>query len=178
MKLLSSLSLIFLAGMSLAAPSSKTLLEKASSTAKHSGKNVLVIFHASWCGWCHRFDKFLDTTDEGKIVKNGLEIVHVTVMESDPKQKVNENAGGLELMEQLGGKDAGLPFFAIIDAKTGKPIANSLQKDGDPKSNTGYPGEPNEITHFIHMLEVGAKRVSSDDRMKVKAWLTANAPHS
>ncbi|MEI8282849.1 MAG: thioredoxin family protein, partial [Armatimonadota bacterium] len=175
----SSLSLLIIAGLSLGATaSSKELISKASQDAQRSGKNVLVIFHASWCGWCHRFDKFLDTTDEGKIVKNGLEVVHVTVMENDAKEKLNENEGGLALMEQLGGKDAGLPFMAILDAKTGKMITNSMYTPaGKTKAtNTGYPAEPAEIAHFNEMLEKGAKKIKSADRVKVNAWLVANAP--
>ena len=180
MKLFTSLSLLVIAGLSLAgtAASSKEIIAKASHDGAKSGKNVLVIFHASWCGWCHRFDKFLDTTDEGKIVKSGLEVVHITVLENDPKQKLNENDGGLALMEQLGGKDAGLPFFAILDAKSGKMITNSMftTPKSDKPSNTGYPAEPAEVAHFIKMLEKGAKKINPSDRAKVNAWLVANAP--
>lgn len=181
MKLISSLSLLVIAGLSLgSASSSKELLAKASQDGIKSRKNVLVIFHASWCSWCHRFDKFLDTTEEGKIVKSGLEIVHVTVMENAKEEKLNENEGGLDLMAQLGGKNAGLPFMAILDAKTGKMITNSMYTPiGKTKAtNTGYPGEPAEIAHFNKMLELGAKKINSPDRAKVNAWLVANAPKS
>lgn len=177
MKLVSTLSLLMVAALSIAAPTTKELLAKAQTDAKKSGKNVLVIFHASWCGWCHRFDKFLDTTDEGKLVKGGLEVVHITVLEND-KNKADENEGGLDYMGALGGKDAGLPFMAIIDAKSGKMVVNSLQKEGDAKTNTGYPGAPEEIAHFMTMLDKGAKKIKADDKTKIKAWLVANAPHS
>jgi thioredoxin-related protein len=187
MKILSSLSLLVIAGLSFGATaSSKQLVSKsdllianAEQNGVKSGKNVLVIFHASWCGWCHRFDKFLDTTEEGKIVKSGLEIVHVTVLE-DAKHKMDENAGGIELMEQLGGKDAGLPFMAILDAKTGKMISNSMYMPvgKDKLANTGYPGEPAEIKHFSDMLAKGARKINAGDRAKVNAWLVANAPKS
>ncbi len=178
MKLITSLSLLVIAGLSFAsAESSKELISKAQADAKKGGKNVLVIFHASWCGWCHRFDKFLDTTEEGKIVKSGLEVVHITVLENK-EHKADENAGGLELMEQLGGKDAGLPFMAILDAKSGKMIANSMftMPGKNKASNTGYPAAPEEVAHFNMMLEKGANKIKPGDRAKVKAWLTANAP--
>ena len=178
MKLISTLSLLVIAGLSFGATaSSKELISKASQDAQKSGKNVLVIFHASWCGWCHQFDKFLDTTEEGKIVKNGLEVVHVTVLENK-EHKADENDGGLALMEQLGGKDAGLPFMAILDAKTGKMITNSMYTPaGKTKAaNTGYPAEPAEIAHFNEMLQKGAKKIKAADRAKVNAWLVANAP--
>ena len=179
MKLILALSLLVIAGLSFGSTaSSKELLAKASQDGAKSGKNVLVIFHASWCGWCHRFDKFLETTEEGKLVKSGLEIVHVTVLENDPKEKANENEGGLDLMAQLGGKDAGLPFMAIMDSKTGKMVTNSMFKmpGKDKEINTGYPGSPEEIAHFNVMLEKGAKKINSKNRAKVNAWLIANAP--
>ena len=178
MKLISSLSLLVIAGLSFGSTaSSKALITKAEQDGVKSGKNVLVIFHASWCGWCHRFDKFLDTTEEGKLVKNGLEIVHVTVLE-DPKHKADENDGGLDLMAELGGKDAGLPFMAILDSKTGKMITNSMYTPAgkDKAMNTGYPGEPAEIAHFNIMLEKGARKINATNRAKVNAWLIANAP--
>ncbi len=176
MRVITSLfTLVAAASVFAGTPSSAELIGKASAAAKKDGKNVLVIFHASWCGWCHRFDKFLDTTDEGKLVKGGLEVVHITVLESG-KNKADENAGGLELMEKLGGKDAGLPFMAILDAKTGKMIVNSLQKEGKAQTNTGYPAAPEEVAHFVKMLKMGAPKIGDGSVRKVGEWLTANAP--
>jgi thiol-disulfide isomerase/thioredoxin len=178
MRLITSLALIAASTFALAAPkSADELMKEARAKATKSNKNVLVIFHASWCGWCKKFDKFLDTTDAGKLVKSGLEVVHVTVMET-PGMKADENPGGMELLKSLNGDKAGLPFMAIIDAKTGKPLVNSLQNPEKQNTNTGYPAAPEEIAHFIKMLEVGAPTVSSGNRTKIEAWLKANAPKS
>ena len=153
----------------------KAVMTTAYAKAKSSGKNVLVIFHASWCGWCHRFDDFLKEPT-GKKLTSGLEIVHIDVLENDGPHKGDENPGGLDFMTALGGKDAGLPFMAIVNPK-GKMVINSL----DPKNknqNTGYPGEISEIAHFIHMLEVGAPKLSTGDRKLVNEWLTEHRPKS
>lgn len=175
MRALSSLlALAAAASLFAGTPTTSELLTKASASAKKGGKNVLVIFHASWCGWCHRFDKFLDTTAEGKLVKGGLEIVHITVLEN-AAHKADENPGGAELMEKLGGKDAGLPFMAILDAKSGKLIINSNQSD-KPTSNMGYPASLAEIDHFQRMLHKGAPKISIEERGKIVSWLKANAP--
>jgi thiol-disulfide isomerase/thioredoxin len=175
MRKLSAFIVLALASVSFGADSADVILNKARAEAKAYGKNVLVVFHASWCGWCHRFDKFVDTTEEGKLVKSGLVVTHLTVLES-PNKKADENAGGLAKMVEWGGKDAGLPFMAILDAKTGKLIVNSLQKAGDTKTNTGYPAAPEEIAHFLVMLQKGATKISKENVSKIGAWLTANAP--
>ena len=108
-------------------------------------------------------------------MKGGLEVVHITVLEN-PAHKADENAGGLDLMIKLGGKDAGLPFMAILDAKSGKMIVNSLQKAGEPRTNTGYPAAPEEIGHFVKMLQKGAPKIGDGSVKKVEAWLMVNAP--
>ena len=41
-------------------PSSGDILEKAYKQARLENKNVFVIFHASWCGWCHKMDTSLN----------------------------------------------------------------------------------------------------------------------
>lgn len=168
-------SFALLAGIASAeAPTAAKIMADATAQAKKEKKNVLVIFHASWCGWCHRLDDFLTKSEEGKLVSKGLVIVHLTVLESAAK-KADENAGGVDLLKAWGGEKAGLPFMAILDTK-GKLVVNSLMKDKEQGSNTGYPAAKEEVAHFIKMLEVGAKKLTADDRGKILAWLTANAP--
>jgi thiol-disulfide isomerase/thioredoxin len=150
------------------------ILKKATAEAAKQKTNVMVIFHASWCGWCKKLDQFLDTTEEGKIVKKNVVVVHLTVLEN-PDKKNLENPGSLEFLTKLGGEKAGLPYFAIINPK-GDKVIDSLQKKGDENSNTGYPAAKGEIEHFIKMLEVGVKKIAKSDRDKIATWLTKNAP--
>jgi hypothetical protein len=66
--------------------------------------------------------------------------------------------------------------MAILDAKSGKMIVNSLMDGKSAKTNTGYPAAPEEISHFGTMLTKGAPKLKATDRTAIVAWLTANAP--
>jgi len=154
-------------------PSAKVVLTKAQAQAKAGKKNVMVIFHASWCGWCHKLDDFLADPEMGKLMKANFVIQHVDVLENGDK-KVLENEGGLTYMESFGGKNAGLPFTAMTDP-SGKMLVNS-SKDGKPTGNIGYPAAPDEIAHFMTMLKKSAPRMTPADLTKIEDWLKAHAP--
>ncbi|MFY9234728.1 MAG: hypothetical protein WAO58_09745 [Fimbriimonadaceae bacterium] len=100
-----------------------------------------------------------------------LVIVRVVVLES-PDKKNLENPGGDKFMEALGGKDAGLPFHAILDAK-GKLIMNSKRKTPEKPegSNIGHPFAPEEVDHFMAMLKKGAPKIKPEDSKKLELFL-------
>jgi len=155
-------------------PPAAAVLAKAQTQAKAEKKKVMVIFHASWCGWCKKLDVFLADPEMNKLMKDNYVIVHLDVLESDAQKKL-ENEGGLEVMKQLQGENAGLPFTGVTDAN-GKMLINSNRTQKDPKTNIGYPAAPEEIAHFIQMLKTTAPRLSDADRGKIEAWLKAHAP--
>ncbi|MEZ0325777.1 MAG: thioredoxin family protein [Fimbriimonas sp.] len=153
--------------------SASAVLSSAQTKARLEKKNVLVMFDASWCGWCRRLEKFVEDKEMRKLLEKSFVLVTLDVLENEDK-KALENPGGSEYLEKFGGKDAGLPFTAAIDP-SGKLIVNSNEKDGK-KGNIGYPAAPNEIAHFMTMLKKSAPQLSNADREKLRAWLVANAP--
>jgi thioredoxin-related protein len=163
------------AGIGLASePAASAVLSKAEAQALQEHKQVLVIFHASWCGWCKRLDAFLADKDMGKLMTDNFVIVHLDVMEHDGKKDL-ENAGGEDLMKQWNGSKAGLPFLVILDP-AGKKLADS-NLTGEDGTNIGYPAKPEEIAHFMKMLK-SAPNMSDESRTKIEGWLKANAPKS
>ena len=108
-----------------------------------------------------------------KMFDDNYSVVHLDVMENGDKKAKFENAGGIELMKELGGANSGLPFYVFLDAK-GKKLADS---NGMPKSmNIGYPGAPDEISAFMELIRKTAPRWSETDRQKLEAYFVTNAP--
>lgn len=160
-----------------AADTAEAIMKKAQEQARVEKKNIFVMFHASWCGWCHRFDGFLAEKDMGKLMNDRFVIVHLDVQEHAADKKPLENAGGEDLMKAWGGENAGLPFMAILNPN-GKVIINSLRPvEGKKGENTGYPAAPEEIGHFITMLQKGS-RMTADERASIEKWLKEHAPKS
>ncbi len=133
-------------------PSAAEVLKPVYATAATENRNVLLIFHASWCGGCKEMDASLaDSSIKESIAKN-YEIAHLTVYESDAKKNL-ENAGALKLLTDLGGNDKGLPYWFIMDAQ-GNKLADADHKPGE---NTGCPANETEVNYFIGILKKTSK---------------------
>lgn len=144
------------------------LVAEALVTAKAQQKHVLVYFTASWCGWCHRFQKFLEDPVVGKLMTDNFVTVRLTVQESAPDKKPLENPGGAELLKAMG-STGGIPFYFMLD-ETGKKLgdANGLP-DG---SNIGHPYTAEEIKAFDGVLAKTAPHMTADQRAQIGRYLT------
>ena len=157
MKLSFFLSLFLIVSMSALAqkPSAEQVLKQASGQAAKENKNVMVIFHASWCGWCHRMDTSLNDPSVKKFFDDNYVITHLTVMESRDKKDL-ENPGAEAFLEKHNGKDQGIPFWLVFDSK-GKLLADALipppaNNPAAKPNNSGCPATAEEVEHFIQVL--------------------------
>ncbi len=151
----------------------KTLLQLAQRKEKKPAKAILVMFHASWCGWCKRLDAAMQQPEFKKMFEDNYIQVTLDVQENGEKKQTLENPGGAEMMKELGGEKSGLPFYAFLNAK-GKKLADSNVM---PKAqNIGYPGSPEEITAFMELIRKTAPHWSEANREKLKTYLVANVP--
>lgn len=150
-------ALSFTAKAQEATPSADAVVKEATAKAAKGKKKVFIIFHASWCGWCHKMDTAMADASCGKAFTDNYEIRHITVMENAPAKKADENPGGMELLTKYHGDKGGIPFWVILDAK-GELLADSRMpgKDGNP-ANVGCPAQPAEVAYFINVLKKTSK---------------------
>jgi thiol-disulfide isomerase/thioredoxin len=135
--------------------SADEIMKEAFAAAKKQEKKVFVMFHASWCGWCHKMDASMNDALVKEFFDNNFVIRHLVVLES--KGKVNlENPGALDMFIKYHGKDQGIPYWLIFD-KDEKFLADSRLKvtvNGVEKlQNSGCPATTEEVDYFIEVLK-------------------------
>ncbi len=128
------------------------VLNKAITQAKTENKNVLLVFHASWCGWCKLMEKNMNLPETKPLFDKNFVTAYLDVQERGEK-KTLENPGGQELMNKYKGEKAGLPFWLILDSKD-NVLADSFDSKGE---NIGSPATPEEVASFLVKLEKTSK---------------------
>ncbi|MGZ3845173.1 MAG: thioredoxin family protein, partial [Flavisolibacter sp.] len=110
------------------APAAEAVLKEAYARATKEDKKVMVIFRASWCGWCEKMDTSLNDPTVRSFFDRSFVIIHLTIDEAKNKKKL-ENPGAAELNKKWGGAEQGIPFWVILD-KDGSFLANSNDPSG------------------------------------------------
>src|SRR5260221_1920554 len=85
-------------------PSADAVMKAAYQKATAENKKVFVMFHASWCAWCHKMDTALYDPAIRKFLADNYLIEHLTVYENKGKEYL-ENPGALDLLTQYHGND-------------------------------------------------------------------------
>lgn len=132
------------------------ILANAYEQAKMENKNIILIFHASWCGWCKKMDNSMQDEKCKKYFDNNYVTVHLTVDESKENKNL-ENPGAAEIRLKYNGGMAGLPFWVVLD-KEGKLLGDCfIRKDGVSTNiageNIGCPANDEEVAAFIKVLK-------------------------
>jgi len=148
--------------------SADVLLKKAYEQAAKEKKNVFVIYHASWCGWCKKLDASINDPLCSDFFNKSYVFVHLTVLESKDKKNL-ENPGATEMFNKYSGGKSGIPFFLIFNKK-GVLIADAfIRPEGagldKPGTNIGCPAAPEEVAAFVEML----KKTSKISESEIKA---------
>jgi thiol-disulfide isomerase/thioredoxin len=155
--------------------SAEEIMKDAFAIAQKQNKKVLVIFHASWCGWCHKMDTSLNDVSVKKFFDDNFVIRHLVVFESKGKANL-ENPGALEMITKYNGKEEGIPFWLIFD-KDEKFLADSRMKvavNGVEKlQNTGCPATKEEVGYFIDVLKM-TTILKEDELEKIRTRFRRN----
>jgi len=77
-------------------PTADAVLKEARAKAAKENKKIMVIFHASWCGWCHKMDTSLNDPSVKDFFQKNYVITHLVISESKDKKSL-ENPGAEEL---------------------------------------------------------------------------------
>lgn len=172
--LLAGIAFSSVAQTSTAAPAAD-LLKTAYQQAAKENKKVFVMFHASWCGWCHKMDSSMNDASCKKFFTDNFVIVHLVVDESKNKKHL-ENPGADEMKIKHHGEGQGIPFWLVFD-KDGKLLADSkMRKEGDGAAegdNTGCPANEKEVDYFISVLKK-TSTLSKDQEEKIRKRFRKN----
>lgn len=128
------------------------VLKKAFTEAKAKNKNVLLVFHASWCKWCKMMEKNMTLPETKPLFEKNFVIAYLAVQERAEKKSF-ENPGGQEIMNKYKGETAGLPFWLLLNPK-GEVLADSFNEKGE---NLGSPATAEEVSSFLAKLEKSSK---------------------
>jgi thiol-disulfide isomerase/thioredoxin len=154
-------------------PSAEAVMKEAYQQAAKENKNVFVIFHASWCVWCHRMDSSMSDASCKKYFDDNFVIRHLTVDESKDKKNL-ENPGADAFRNKYGGNDLGIPYWLIVDPN-GRLLADSrIRSDANvnsqPGDNSGCPATEKEVAYFIKVLKQTSKINASEEAAIIKRF--------
>jgi len=133
-------------------PAAKQILDAAYKQATAQNKKIFLMFHASWCGWCHKMDSSINNPLVKKFFTDNYILTHLVVNESHNNKSL-ENKGADALLKQYKAFEKGIPFWVILD-KDGKLLKDSFMKNADGTTGIiGCPASEKEVTAFITVLE-------------------------
>ncbi|WP_296145860.1 thioredoxin family protein [uncultured Flavobacterium sp.] len=157
------LCLLFLGTISttIAQEKASVVLEKAMAQAKKEKKNVFVMYHASWCGWCKKMEASMQNEDVKPFFDKNYVTTFLTVQER--KDKSLENPGADEILKKYKADQSGIPFWQIYDAD-GKLLADSFDAKGQ---NLGCPSTKEEVAAFTDKLKKTSS-LTENQRKKIE----------
>ena len=132
-----------------------TVLAEARDAAKSQGKNIFVLFSATWCAPCKWFKEALAKEPWASVLDRNYVFVTLRGHEEKPE---DANAGATQLFDLwTKGQSGGIPFYAVLDAD-GKLLMTAHEMvNGTPMNRTGISGS--EGRHLLEVLRATAPSI-------------------
>ena len=110
-----SLLFVLIAQPLFAQENASDILGKAYVQAKEENKNVFLIFHASWCGWCKKMDAF--TFQDPKLIEYINDQFYAVKLNAENTNRTFEFMGKKYSEAQMAAamRVQSFPNFVIID---------------------------------------------------------------
>jgi Thioredoxin-like len=134
----------------------KAAVAAACASAKATGHPLLLVFHASWCGYCTVFDMVLANREAGPIMEKHLMAYHLRTQERDDKAKALQLPGADDVFDTYAPPSVGLPYMVVLD-ETEKKVTDSIMSNGE---NFGYPVTPEEVVGFDEMMKKASPSIT------------------
>lgn len=162
-------------------PSADAVLKDAIKEAKAQKKKVFIMFHASWCGWCHKMDDSMNDPEVKAYFDKSFVIKHLTVMENKPELKKTENPGAAEMLKKYNSDGFGIPVWFIFDTDGKLLVDSHLRPEGvgmevKGKNIIGCPAAKEEVESFVKALKLTTK-LKDDELAKIAARFRKNDPN-
>ena len=142
----------------------EAVVQSALEAAEQEHKRVFLHFGAPWCGWCHQLEDWMRLPEIASLLQKDF---------VDCKVDTDRMVGGSDLLKarrkEVAIEDGGIPWFVFLD-ENGKVLAHS----NGPKGNTGFPYQPEEVEHFVTMLNAVRQNLTEQDVAALRTSLDEN----
>lgn len=131
------------------------IMNEACTLAGKEKKSVMIVFHASWCGWCKKFEASLVDPSCKDFFDKQFIIRYLDILERADKKDL-ENPEAIDIYKKYGGDGGGIPFFLIFDKNKNLLADSKIKAEGagsdKPPQNIGCPASDEEVAAFIKIL--------------------------
>ncbi len=147
------------------APGAAEAVAKAAAGAKAEGKQLLLVFHASWCAYCQLMDIMLADKACKPIIEKYFVVFHLRALEEKPEMLALQLDGADAYYASLTPKKSGLPYTAVLNGE-GARVVDSIMPTGD---NFGFPVDAVELANFEEMMRKGGVGMTQAEARTLRA---------
>jgi thiol-disulfide isomerase/thioredoxin len=138
--------------------------ESAEQGAQAAKKNLIVVFGAEWCPWCHSLHRILkDPANEKKFEKD------FALFEAGLYQEREKSPSGQAVLDKLLGyagektQPKGIPILAVVDPVKRKALFIDTEKlEKNTATTKGH--DPDKVLKSIKRASKGLRRGEKDEQ--------------